>query len=209
MSFIDGSYFTGEIMIPNLDQEVEEGETYNSEINQAISQYQKEVLTDLLGYSLYKALIADLDGNGNPQSQRFIDLINGAEFSNDYRFTQTLKWNGFANAEKKSLIAYFTYYKWLKKNHSHLSDVGNTKPEAENAERFDPTFKAVNAWQRMLDLYGEVPEEYSEVIPSVLQASETCLFNDEPSAYNFLYANKETYPEWIFKPKWTINSFGL
>ena len=67
------SYFTGEIAIPNVRENA-------NALNQAIEQYEKEILIQLLGYKLYSLMVADLV-NGEPQSQIFIDLVNDAEFT--------------------------------------------------------------------------------------------------------------------------------
>lgn len=167
------------------------------------------MLTDLLGYELYKLMIADLDGSGDPTAQRFKDLVDGAEFQNDYRFAQTLKWNGFRNDEKQSFIAYFMFYKYVERTHSLMSGIGNVLLKAENGERFDPYLKTTAAWSRMQELYGYIDSDYEELYPVSMRGAETSLFNELPSAYNFLYANKETYPEWVFKPKWDVTVFGL
>ena len=68
MSFIDSTYFTGEIAVPGASSE--------TGLTQAITQYEKEILIKLLGYKLYSLLIADLS-NGAPVTQKYIDLVNG------------------------------------------------------------------------------------------------------------------------------------
>ncbi len=203
MSFIDSSYFVGKILIPNIDA------PYDVDINQGIDQYEEEVLTKLLGYTLYKAMIDDLDGSGDPQTARFVNLIDGSEFQHSYgNITQTLKWNGFRNTEKLSLSAYYTFYKYVERNVTKMSGVGNTDLKAENADKVSPIRKMTDAWYEMRKLYGIIPP-YTRWSQSVEGSSLPCTFNDLPSAYNFLFANKETYPEWIFTPKGSVNIFGV
>lgn len=209
MSIIDGSYFRGELFLPNLDKFPVTGQDYGADINQAIEEYEDEILTDLLGYSLYSLLKADLNESGNPQSTRFINLINGSEFQNDFRFTKTLKWIGLKNSQKKSLIAYYVFFKYVERNFSKMSEVGDVMLKAENGERFDSFHKTTLAWENMQKLYGKIPAKYEDIYPEMVLCSEAPLFNDLSSAYNFLYANKETYPEWVFKPKWDVTIFGL
>ncbi len=208
MSFIDGSYLRGEILIPNLDFKPTDGNTYSDDILQAIDQYETEILKSLLGYDLWKLLIADLDAGGNPQAARFTNLVDGAEFTNTYNFTKTLKWNGIRNTEKLSFSAYYMFFKYVDRNHSKLSGVGNVKLKAENAERVSPVIKTTKAWSDMLDLYGRIPSQYEDFYVNPIQGSNLpCEFNGLSSAYNFLYANKSTYPEWIFTPQWDALEF--
>lgn len=193
MSFIDGSYFIGENLIPNIEA------PNDVAINQAIEQYEKEVLLKLLGYSLFKAMNADLDGSGNPQEQRFVDLVDGSEFQHTDGFAQTLKWEGFRNDQKLSLCADYVFYEYIKRTAQKISGVGNVDIKAENAQKVSPVQKLSSAWYRMRELYGIVPPHIKWRNP-VKGSDLSCVFDSRPSAYNFLFANKENYPEWVFTP---------
>jgi hypothetical protein len=105
MSFIDSTYFVGEINIPNAATE--------TSLTQAITQYEKEILIKLLGYKLYSLLIADLL-NGVPQTQKYLDLVNGKEFTHYYNGgTYTIKWEGLKNTSLQSLISYYVFYNYF------------------------------------------------------------------------------------------------
>jgi len=209
MSFIDGSYFTGKILIPNIEYGAVSPNLYSPDIIQAINEYEDEVLDLLLGYTLKNALNDDLDVNGDPQTARFIALVDGSEFQHTYgNITQTLKWNGFRNSQKISFCSYYTYYRYVERNATKMSGVGNTDLKAENAEKVSPIRKMTDAWYLMRKLYGIIPP-YTRWEDSVLGSDLPCTFNNLSSAYNFLYANKETYPEWIFTPIKGVNIFGL
>ncbi|MBT3206945.1 MAG: hypothetical protein HN347_01210 [Bacteroidetes bacterium] len=210
MSLIDGSYFTGSILIPNLTYGAVSPAVYGSDILQAIVQYEADILTQLLGYSLYKLLLADLDGDGNPQTERFTNLIDGAEFTNDYIGTdQTLKWNGFRNTAKISLIAYYVFYKYVERNANQMSVVGNTDLKSEDSDKVSPIRKMTDAFYEMRKLYGIIPPYIRFWHDSVLGSELPSVYNDLSSAYNFLFANKVTYPEWVFTPQKGVNIFGL
>ena len=60
----------------------------------------------------------------------------------------------------------------------------------------------------MVELYGITPDRliYDELF---LNQSGYNHHNALPSAYNFLLANLETYPEWVFKPLERQNIFGI
>lgn len=204
MSFIDSTYFVGEINIPDTTPNA-------TTISQAITQYEKEILMSLLGYPLYKLLIADLS-NGIPQTQKYVDLVNGAEFTHSFRGEDiTLKWEGLKNTALQSLIAYYVFYKYVERDVTRLYGTGvSIASTKEGWERASPVNKLINAWERMRELYGKIPPEYKDRYSyPIFCESMPGVFNSDPSAYNFLYANIDDYPDWIFTPIWNINTFGL
>lgn len=203
MSLIDSTYFIGEINIPTLP-------TSDTSLTQAITQYEKEILIQLLGYRLYSLLIADCTGVGGiPVTQIYIDLVNGKEFTHSYGGADiTLKWEGLKNTAKQSLISYYTFYKYVERDVSRLYGSGiSIAPDGTGWERVSPVNKLCAAWERMRELYGKIPVEshrhyHGPFLPSVA-------YNSDPSAYNFLFANKTDYPDWTFTPQWNINAFGI
>lgn len=202
--FIDSTYFVGEISIPNAT-------TANvTSINQAIEQYEKEILIQLLGYKLYSLLVADCT-DGVPATQIYIDLVNGAEFDLEYRGeTIPMKWEGLKNAAKLSLLAYYTFFKYVERDVTHLSGTGVILTPSGKGVRASSVNKLVNAWERMRTLYGILPPTYKPYFSRPLKGENLpCVFNCEPSAYNFLFTNKSDYPDWMFTPQWNINQFGI
>jgi len=198
-SFIDTSYFIGEINFPNIAANT-------VSLTQAIGQYEKEILIELLGYKLYSLLIADQNKAVEDQEQKYIDLVNGAEFTHVFNGVEMLlKWEGLKNTQKQSLIAYYVYYKLLERNTLHLSDVGTVALDSKAGKRVSPMDNMINAWDRMRTLYGITPVEFKRCYSN----SISNVFNDDASAYNFLFANKLDYPDWSFKSQWGINSFGI
>jgi|ERR1035437_1176376 hypothetical protein len=200
MSFIDSTYFIGEINIPQAST--------SADLTQAIGHYEKEILIQLLGYKLYSLLIADLS-NGIPQSQIYIDLVDGAEFTHSFRGQDiTLKWEGLKNTSLQSLIAYYVFYKYVERDVTRLYGSGvSMAPSGNEWQRVSPINKLIAAWERMRELYGKVDSEYRQ--RSSLDIGFPLISNSDPSAYNFLYANKDDYPDWIFTPQWNINQFGI
>jgi hypothetical protein len=205
MGLIDKSYFVKEISLPSETLDI------NDNFNGNIDRYEPEILTDLLGYELYKALLADLDGNGDPQTQRFIDLIDGAEFTFEYGgYDVNEKWNGFRNAEKISICSYYVYYKYRSDTDTFYTSGGQSQALTENSDAVSQYAKLTDAWNRMIDLYGEGCYYYSIYRGTTIRdTSNLDHSNDEPSAYNFLLANVDDYPEWVYKPKYKINQFGI
>jgi hypothetical protein len=202
MAFIDSSYFVGEINILNAWNE--------ATLSQAIDQYEKEILIQLLGYKLYALLIADCTG-GIPATQKYLDLVNGKEFILDHYGEEiTLKWEGLKNSTKQSLIAYYVFYKSLERDVTRLYGTGVSISSSGNGwERVSPVNKLCNAWERMRELYGKIQPEFKKYYPHQLKGTSLHVFNADPSAYNFLLTNVTDYPDWIFTPQWNINTFGI
>ena len=182
MSLIDSSYFIHDINIPT-------GQF--SDLQGFINRYEPEILTDLLGYELAKEVIAY---DAETSDQRIIDLVEGKEYTvkaNGGR-DQLIKWGGLINAEKKSLIAYYVYYWDMRAKATHTATVGEVKRKGENSVNAEQNAKIMNAWTRMLSLFGFCGQA-----------------NTEPSALNFLDANAADYPEWMFTPRGSVNAFDL
>lgn len=88
MSFIDASYFVGELEIPNS------GETsVNERILWFIQKYEPQFLQKLFGYQLYKAFVAGLNVVAPIMPDiRWINLLYGAEYTDVFGYLQ--KWRG-------------------------------------------------------------------------------------------------------------------
>jgi len=189
-NIIDVNYFVGQIAIPfdNVDPD-EFTSTY-------IAVYEREILIRFLGYDLYKRFT---EGLAQPSpAQIWLDLRDGVEYTVDVNsVSHLIKWNGLANSDKVSLIAYYVYYKWLSQNDTQVTGTGVGRSTKENAEIYDPNFKLVQAWNNVLELSG------LNWYPKT-----------EPTLYNFINDNKETYlPDefdpWIFKPIEPANFLGI
>jgi hypothetical protein len=201
--FIDSTYFTGELAIPNAANE--------TGLTQAITQYEKEILIKLLGYKLYSLLQADLV-NGVPVTQKYIDLVDGKEFTLAYNGVDYLvKWEVLANSGKLSLIAYYVFYKYVERNISSFYGTGVSMANTQEGwSRVSPEQKMINAWERMRELYGKMPPEYKNYYDMPKSASALSEVHElSGSAYNFLLTNVTDYPDWVFTPLWNINKFGI
>lgn len=202
MSFIDSTYFTGEIQIPNVTAN-------GAAITQAITQYEKEILIQLLGYKLYSLLIADLV-LGVPVTQKYLDLVNGAEFTHSFNGQDIiLKWEGLKNTALQSLIAYYVFHEYVRNNIVRLYGTGMSIVSTEKGfERVSSKPKLFEVWEKMRTLYGKIPPEYKSYSNHLRIFYPVSTFNLDPSAYNFLFANKDDYPDWIFTPQWIL-PFGI
>lgn len=219
---VDESYFVNDIAIANTTNIVIE-----AALNSAIVKYEKEALLSALGYDLYRLFI------DNPAVQIYLDITDGKEFSFEFGGkTVTRKWVGLANAEKESLLAYYTYVKYEKDRNTKNSSVGHITPKVENAVQDNPRLKYVNAWNQYVFQRGDFQKVNTNKYSgrSVLRRGRRFresyhldqiftfdkfdlntyeFLNDDPSLFNFLLANKADYPEWEFMPVDNINVFDL
>lgn len=196
-NLIDSTYFKGEILLTNKTE-------LATDISAAIAQYEKEILIYLLGYKLYKQLIA------TPNVQPYKSLIEGAEFELTFDgITQLLKWEGLQNANKESLIAYYVYYKYQERNFVKPSAISTLQPKSEAAEMVSPIMKMTNAWNRMIELYGFIPNNWFYNGLTIMHPDGSMVNDCLPSAFNYLSVNVADFPDWIFTPLRPINPFML
>jgi len=207
MSYIDESYFINDISIPNLGND-----RVIANLDSALNKYEREALISILGYELYDLMNAD------DSSVRFQEIINGADFTFSFEGkTIKRKWLGLANTDKESLIAYYTYYYYVKNRNTIFSGIGNITPDAESADQSTPMLKLVTAYNAYIRIRGNVFKqernvskfELNNLYVNYLYQNTYKFYNTYPSLYNFLLANLSTYPEWVFIPDEKINEFNL
>lgn len=202
MSLIDTTYFVRDINVP-----LSSNNALNETFTNAIARYEDEILKALLGYTLWKQFKDGLEETS--PAQKWLDLRDGAEFSYTlFGHTISTKWNGLVNDDKISLIAYYVYYKHRANTETFYTGLGEKKAKGENSIAVSPVHKLVWAYNSMIDLYGALPGRVRQ-ISTFLNADNYVHYNDAPSAYNFLLANKANYTGWVFKPLKKVNAFGI
>jgi hypothetical protein len=198
MSIIDNTYFNEDITLTS-------GQLTN--ITDWITVYETEFLKMLLGYPLYKLLIADQDGNGDQQTEPYVSLVDGADFSFEYAGnTITERWEGLKGVNQKSVIAFYVFYQYMNQNETFNTTAGQKRNNSENSVSVSPVFKLVDVWNKMVELYGPVPDYRSEFF---LNNDNYVHYNALPSAYNYLLANITDFETWVFKPLQKTNIFGI
>ena len=196
MAYTDYTYYVNEINVPANAMGTDSFES-------VIDRYEPEILQYLLGYQLYELLKA------SPTDARFVALIEGDEFSFNYAGTTiNTKWEGLKNSKKISLLSYYVYYSYRNQNETFFSGIGQVQSLGENSTKVDARPKLIDIWNKMTLLYGVTP---NEIISDEYFVNQDVYshYNIYPSAYNFLLANIETYPEWIFKPMERLNIFDI
>lgn len=179
---IDKTYFFGELMLSQVQSE--EGA---AALQLIIDSRETELLTRLLGYELNKAyqaallleVAADPDAVPTPIAavlleQRFIDLRDGKEYTGSNG--ATVKWPGLrftVGTSKKSLIANYVYWHYLRDNHTFTTGSGEKKsPLAINAL---PTAKLNRAWNEMVDWNFQLNDFLNKEIATYPEYEKVCI----------------------------------
>ena len=192
-NLIDYTYFINENSLP-----VKSTLALNGAITDSITLYEEGVLKLLVGYKEWKSMKAAYDASVATVPvalpTKWANFINGAEFEFTVNGVTVIdKWIGLKNTSKKSLIANYVYFFHRRNNVSQNNGVGETVSMTENSKVISPTAKLYDAWNKMIDMYGE-SNYYGTDNTTYIHS------NEKPSAYNFLLANVADYPDWKFTP---------
>lgn len=191
MSLIDSTYFVGDLNIPNTDKDY-----VLERLQYFIEKMERQLLQDILGYELYKPLVAAFDQAEDDSSYtyetRLGNILNGTEYTG--QDSRLHKWKGLVyvteSEVKGSLIANYVYWHWLKDQTTQTTGLGESATQAQNSTLTSPTIKMVKVW-------NEFAYQVQEL-------------------FYFLQSNQLSYPEWtsfykmaaarIFAP---ANQFGI
>jgi hypothetical protein len=190
---IDYTYFVGSISLPNLDKALNQ-----AKVTEAITAYEDEILERVLGANLFTSY------KTNPGTARFLNLINGAvnfSFTLDGRTINRI-WAGL-KVKSQSFIACYVYYQYQTNNITFTTGIGEMEAKAELLQRASINDKMVKAINKASELIGQ---------GTVIEKSELQSYqhsDDAASLFNYLLANKSTFPEWEFTPLNKINVFGF
>lgn len=135
MSLIDETYFIHEIDLPVNNY---------TDIQGFIDIFEPEVLERALGYRLAKDVLAYNETTPSPIKE----LVEGGEFTD--MNGNILKWNGIINSNKKSFVAYYTYYYYRRSKVTYTTQIGEVKAKSENSIDAEIGNKIMRAWMLML-----------------------------------------------------------
>jgi hypothetical protein len=155
---IDNTYFIRGLSLP-VDE-------ISGQLNGYILSLEPEILNKILGYSLTKAFLAGLDVEVENEDeftefdgesfedestieQKWLDLRDGAEF---IYAGKTYKWMGFANTEKKSILANYIYVKFTTETAVNVTGTGAGITQKENSIRVDNRQAQVRVWNEMIEM---------------------------------------------------------
>ena len=133
----------------------------------------------LLGKELYNELIADLDSSNEPQSAKFIALVDGVTYTeggNTYNFVGI-----------REILKHFVYASYLKYRYSFETGIGSVKLNSKNSTlitRKELNYKANTEYNRGVDLYN----------------------ND---AYHYISNHQSSFPTWKYNDQSKFLTKGL
>jgi hypothetical protein len=111
-------------------------------------------------------------------------------------------WGGL-KVKSQSFIACYVYYQYQTNNVTFTTGIGEMEAKAELSQRASINDKMVKAINKASELIGQ---------GTVIEKSELQSYqhsDDAASLFNYLLANKSTFPEWEFTPLKKINVFGF
>lgn len=152
MATIDPSYFFGNLTIAQKSDTA-----VSSSLILFIDELEVKLLTDLLGYDLYKAYVAGIT-EGSPLA-KWTALRDGKEYTN--RSGINTKWRGLKFTDgtaKKSLIANYVYWHWMENEASDTTGTGVKVAANQNAVNASPVGKMIRAWNEMVTWIGDLIE---------------------------------------------------
>ena len=194
-SFIDSTYFIGDINIPFSDLSAE---SFQSEY---VDIYVEEILVLILGRDTYNSMIASLEATPGQTDTEWTRLRDGYEYTiTEGGVDYTVKWEGLKNSKLKSLLAYYVYVLFQTNNYQQNTALGVSIAKKENATGGDVRQLMINAYSKCAKLVGKYPnvdEDQDYILPADID--EELLKKFEPSLFNFMYYNKDDYPNWIFR----------
>lgn len=155
MYLITADYFIRELEVPNANGASQTRSGAKTVLEQYGDEMPRKILTDSLGY----VLAAELEGNttdgvlnmGAPV--KWQNLVNGVIYTIG---GESYKWDGLIYPKgimKKSLLANYTFYEWLKDNATKLSGNGEVIVNTTNASLVSPSSRFVNAYNGFLNMY--------------------------------------------------------
>lgn len=150
MYLIDGTYFTRELSIPNVN-EMQTDVSDNLEM--LVDEKVRLFLQVVLGFELYASLDSDIV-NGvlkSDAAQRWKDLVNGKTYNDGSK-----NWAGLLQAYgtyKKSLLANFVFHDWLAGNTTSVSGVGEVNIKGKNSVSVIPNQRLSKVWNGFIEMY--------------------------------------------------------
>jgi len=225
IDLIDETYFYGDLALPFSDED-----SLTAFFNN-YGAFQRRILVDALGESLYIAFEADFSegASGSPQTQKYIDLLNGENYTIDYSGDFTIKYPGIIDSDNLiSFLAYFYYYEQFKSN-TKLTKTGWINEDNENSA-IARSEKANDMYNIGVELYGEVDLIQHSDIDKLWNLNKGVeglpYFGTTPfgtnitksklkgNLYNYVYQmrvdeGEDYYPQWIFTQKSKINSMNI
>lgn len=158
---VDNKFFNKpEVYIPNntdVGAQPVGNQSVKSDLDVIIEKYERVLLLDALGVTLYNELQTALK-NISTAAQKWKDLVQGADYTIN---NQVYRWDGLQGYNNDSLIAYFIYTQYLVNDELTYTTTGMVRNEASNAITAPFNTKYVRAWNNFTQMYQADLYRYS------------------------------------------------
>jgi len=216
-NIIDETYFErGNTYIPNnkdIAVEPTTSPTIVTELQFFITKYERELLLNALGVTLYDELqiaLADLPN----ADQKWRDLVEGKTYTNVHGNIK--RWNGLKGINEESVISFYVFTEYLRNDQETYATVGVVKNTAKNAEIANPTPKFISAYRQFIKSYqGSVTEGLPTIVVNGFGSIGIDHFNTsvEVSLLDFLSDSNDldatAFPNFELRVYAEQNSFGI
>lgn len=200
------SDFKGRFKIPNATDTAPNSDLLgnSTSLYDFISDYEEECLILILGYTLYKELLTNLN-EGEPNGiltgadAKWDELVNGKD---NYRGLRTL------------LVSYIFFY-YLENDESQYSGVGIQRERGKGSRNFTARPKATKAWRTFYKLTSGEKIQPEVIIRSLVGGSSGVgiIYTDPTEKlqplYGFLTENAITYPDAVMSQIGNMNYYGI
>lgn len=212
---IDVSYFQkGSLYIPNsVNISASSSPNNGGEIDFFIKKYERELLMNALGVTLYNELQVALGDIDNVAYAKWKALVNGEDYtinSKEYRY------DGLKGYEKQSVIAFFVFMQYMRNDESVYTTTGTAKNKAKGAEIVSMTPKYIKVQNSFIEAYQKPSINNPNVIVNRSGSFGLDYFgNDDAqrSLYQYLCDKNEldenNFPDFMFKSYEVENSLGF
>lgn len=136
-------------------------------LQEVIDDVECEYLVKLLGVELYELFMADLDPQGVPQTQKYIDIYDKFQIQVDDCGANTI----YQSLGMKKMLKAIVYYLYQRDQYTRATDNGPKKTRSENSEAarkvehdiFSRWNRAVRWWYAIqYRMKTENPDDYTE-----------------------------------------------
>ncbi len=219
---IDSSYFEqGELLIPNA-RNLDAGKTgglNKPRIDEFILKYERELLMDALGITLYDALIVILKANTLEEAgnEHWLALVNGENYVVD---SKTVRFDGLKGFNKQSLVASYVFCRYLRDHDVTYTTAGTVRDTAKNSTSVTATPKYVNVWNGFIKQYQGRHDGTLADTPRIIRNPAGLIgltfFNSDGvqrSLYQYLFdindADDTKFTDFEFRFRRPVNSMGI
>lgn len=156
-SVIDTTYFEkGYTYIPrvtDLTPASDDTLLSQTDLENMIVTYEREILLNSLGVTLYNELVNILTNNQleHANNVKFKRLVDGYSYTNSAGVEKI--WDGLKGFNKQSVIAFYVFCKYLRNDIDLYSINGIVRSTSKNAENINPTAKFMSVYSMFLKAY--------------------------------------------------------